>query len=111
VNLLIADFNIIFDKESAVSEQVWMSQRFRFVMEYEKKLILPPPLIVLCHVFLLFKYDHNKVPGIQESYGHAWKLFLDRDAREYLCGFEEECMERYLEEQKPSRPNQMMNVS
>jgi transient receptor potential cation channel subfamily M protein 3 len=111
MNLLFAEFDILIDNESAVSDQVWMFQNFRGVMEYKKKPILPPPLNVLCYVFLLFKYYHNKGHRIQESYNNTLKLFLDRAARECLYGFEEECMEGYLEEQKPSRPNQMMSVS
>jgi transient receptor potential cation channel subfamily M protein 3 len=100
VNLLIAVLNNIFDEVSAVSDQVWMFQPFRVVMEYKKNPVLPPPLTVLFRDFLLFRYCHSKVHGIQESYGNALKLFLDPDAREYLYHFEEECVEGYLEEQE-----------
>jgi transient receptor potential cation channel subfamily M protein 3 len=110
LNLLIAVPNNIFDEVSAVSDQVWMFQRFRVVMEDKKKPVLPPPLTVLCRDFLLFRYFHSKVHGIQESYGNALKLFLDPDDREYLCRFEEECIEITWKSKKQSRTTQMMSI-
>jgi transient receptor potential cation channel subfamily M protein 3 len=100
INLLIAVHNNTFEEVSAVSRQVWMFQRFRVVMEHEKKPVLPPPLTVLCHLFLLFKYYYHKVRGIQEPSDDALKLFLNRDARVHLLDFEEECMDIYLKEQE-----------
>lgn len=100
INLLIAVFNNIFNEVNAISHQVWMFQRFTVVMEYEEKPVLPPPLIVLCHVFLLFKYCHRKVRGVRELYDNALKLFLDSDDLERLYDFEEECVEGYFREQE-----------
>ncbi|XP_069671775.1 transient receptor potential cation channel trpm isoform X1 [Periplaneta americana] len=100
INLLIAVFNNIFNEVNAVSHQVWMFQRFTVVMEYEEKPVLPPPLIVLCHAFLLLKYCHRKVRGVREMYDNALKLFLDRDDLERLYDFEEECVEGYFREQE-----------
>jgi transient receptor potential cation channel subfamily M protein 3 len=100
INLLIAVHNHTFDELNAVSHEVWMFHRFRGVMEYEKKPVLPPPLSLLCHVFFLFKYCYHKVRGIQESYDSALKIFLDRDALIHLNYFEEECMDSYFKEQE-----------
>lgn len=100
INLLIAVFNNIFNEVNAVSHQVWMFQRFTVVMEYEEKPVLPPPLIVLCHAFLLLKYCQRKVHGVQDVYDNALKLFLDRDDLERLYDFEEECVEGYFREQE-----------
>ncbi|XP_021919467.1 transient receptor potential cation channel trpm isoform X2 [Zootermopsis nevadensis] len=100
INLLIAVFNNIFNEVNAISHQVWMFQRFTVVMEYEEKPVLPPPLIVLCHAFLLFKYCHRKVRGVRELYDNALKLFLDHDDLERLYDFEEECVEGYFREQE-----------
>jgi transient receptor potential cation channel subfamily M protein 3 len=77
-----------------------MFQRFTVVMEYEEKPVLPPPLIVLCHVFLLLKYCHRKVRGVRELYDNALKLFLDHEDLERLYDFEEECVEGYFREQE-----------
>jgi hypothetical protein len=100
INLLIAVHNDIFDEVSAVSHQVWMFRRIRVLMEHEKKPVLPPPLTVFCHVFLLFKYCYLKVHGIQKSYYSALKLFLDPDAQFCLYKYEQVCRDGYLEGQE-----------
>ncbi|XP_067002827.1 transient receptor potential cation channel trpm isoform X2 [Anabrus simplex] len=101
INLLIAVFNNIFNEVNAVSHQVWMFQRFTVVMEYEQKPVLPPPLIIICHIFLLYKYCRQKAQGSNnvETYDNALKLFLDSDDMERLYDFEEECVEGYFREQ------------
>ncbi|XP_023715703.1 transient receptor potential cation channel trpm isoform X3 [Cryptotermes secundus] len=100
INVLLALYNNRFDEVSAVSRQVWMFRRFRVVMEYEKKPVLPPPLTVFCHVFLLFRHFHHKVHGTEASYDNDLKLFLDHDVQVCLGDFEEECLDSYLEEQE-----------
>ncbi|XP_060536582.1 transient receptor potential cation channel trpm isoform X2 [Cylas formicarius] len=100
INLLIAVFNNIFNEVNSVAHQVWMFQRFTVVMEYEQKPILPPPLIIFCHIFLLLKYIRRKMEGKEEGYDNGLKLFLDRDEMERLYDFEEDCVEGYLAEQE-----------
>lgn len=98
INLLIAVFNNIFMEVNANSHQVWMFQRFTVVMEYEQKPILPPPLIIVCHIFLLFKYFKRKLEGKEESYDNGLKLFLEKDEMERLYDFEEDCVDGYFAE-------------
>lgn len=98
INLLIAVFNNIFIEVNAVSHQVWMFQRFTVVMEYEQKPILPPPLIIFCHLFLLFKFLKRKLEGKEESYDNGLKLFLEKDEMERLYDFEEDCVDGYFAE-------------
>lgn len=98
INLLIAVFNNIFIEVNAVAHQVWMFQRFTVVMEYEQKPILPPPLILISHVLLLFKYFKLKLEGKEESYDNALKLFLEKDEMERLYDFEEDCVDGYFAE-------------
>ncbi|XP_063918520.1 transient receptor potential cation channel trpm isoform X4 [Zophobas morio] len=100
INLLIAVFNNIFNEVNAVAHQVWMFQRFTVVMEYEQKPLLPPPFIIFCHIYLLFKYVRRKMEGKEESYDNGLKLFLDRDEMERLYDFEEDCVEGYFAEQE-----------
>lgn len=78
--------------------QVWMFQRFTVVMEYEQKPVLPPPLILFCHVYLMLKFLRRKVQGVQETYDNGLKLFLDSEDLERLYDFEEECVEGYFRE-------------
>ncbi|RZC40720.1 transient receptor potential cation channel trpm, partial [Asbolus verrucosus] len=100
INLLIAVFNNIFNEVNSVAHQVWMFQRFTVVMEYEQKPLLPPPFIIFCHIYLLFKYLRRKMEGKEESYDNGLKLFLDRDEMERLYDFEEDCVEGYFAEQE-----------
>lgn len=99
INLLIAVFNNIFNEVNAISHQVWMFQRFTVVMEYEQKPILPPPFIIICHIFLLFKYCRRKMNGIRETYDNGLKLFLEKEDMDRLYDFEEDCVEGYFAEQ------------
>ncbi|XP_026670370.1 transient receptor potential cation channel trpm isoform X3 [Ceratina calcarata] len=104
INLLIAVFNNIFNEVNAVAHQVWMFQRFTVVMEYEQKPVLPPPLIVVCHLYLVVRYLLRYVTqgkaSTGETYDNGLKLFLEADDMERLYDFEEDCVEGYFREQE-----------
>lgn len=76
-----------------------MFQRFTVVMAYEQKPVLPPPLIILSHAYLLLKWLKRKTRGVRETYDNGLKLFLEKDDMERLYDFEEECVEGYFREQ------------
>lgn len=104
INLLIAVFNNIFNEVNAIAHQVWMFQRFTVVMEYEQKPVLPPPLIAVCHIYLLLRYFLRHVTqgksGTVEACDNGLKLFLEPDDMERLYDFEEDCVEGYFREQE-----------
>lgn len=100
VNLLIAVFNNIFVEVNAISQQVWKSNRFQVVMEYEQKPILPPPLIIFSHIYLLFKYYIHRWKGKPKGLDYGLKLFLDEESIEKINDFEEECAESYFHEKE-----------
>ncbi|XP_011879175.1 PREDICTED: transient receptor potential cation channel trpm isoform X3 [Vollenhovia emeryi] len=104
INLLIAVFNNIFNEVNAIAHQVWMFQRFTVVMEYEQKPVLPPPLIAICHVYLLLRYFLKHITQGKsttgETYDNGLKLFLEADDMERLYDFEEDCVEGYFREQE-----------
>ncbi|KMQ88634.1 transient receptor potential cation channel [Lasius niger] len=104
INLLIAVFNNIFNEVNAIAHQVWMFQRFTVVMEYEQKPVLPPPLIVVCHIYLLLRYFLRHITqgksGTGETCDNGLKLFLEADDMERLYDFEEDCVEGYFREQE-----------
>lgn len=77
-----------------------MFQRFTVVMEYEQKPVLPPPMILLCHIYLMLKFLRRKVQGVRETYDNGLKLFLDSEDLERLYDFEEECVEGYFREKE-----------
>ncbi|XP_031782186.1 transient receptor potential cation channel trpm isoform X6 [Nasonia vitripennis] len=104
INLLIAVFNNIFIEVNAVAHQVWMFQRFTVVMEYEQKPVLPPPLIVVSHLYLIIRYILRYVTQGRlqsgETSDNGLKLFLEADDKERLYDFEEDCVEGYFREQE-----------
>ena len=56
----------IFIRTNAISNLLWKFQRYILVIEYEARPILPPPLVILCHVYLLCKYIRRKCQGKQK---------------------------------------------
>ncbi|KAG6456156.1 hypothetical protein O3G_MSEX009591 [Manduca sexta] len=105
VNLLIAVFNNIFIEVNGVSHQVWMFQRFTVVMEYEQKPVLPPPLIIFCHIYAVGKWVTRNVSHKRFQYDNGLKLFLEKEDMERLYDFEEECVEGYFREQEVKLSN------
>ncbi|GFV05721.1 transient receptor potential cation channel trpm [Trichonephila clavipes] len=100
VNLLIAVFNNIFFEVNNMSQEVWKSQRFKVVMEYEQKPLLPPPLIIFSHIHLLVKYLLTRCQGKEDSFDHGLKLFLSESDVQNIYDFEEECVEGYFREKE-----------
>ncbi|XP_063626908.1 transient receptor potential cation channel trpm isoform X3 [Cydia splendana] len=107
INLLIAVFNNIFNEVNEVSHQVWMFQRFTVVMEYERKPVLPPPLIIFCHIYATCKWVTRNVSHQRFQYDNGLKLFLEKEDMERLYDFEEECVEGYFREQEIKLSNSM----
>ncbi|XP_061384203.1 transient receptor potential cation channel trpm isoform X6 [Danaus plexippus] len=105
INLLIAVFNNIFNEVNEVSHQVWMFQRFTVVMEYEQKPVLPPPLIIFCHIYATCKWVTRNVSHKRFQYDNGLKLFLEKEDMERLYDFEEECVEGYFREQEVKLSN------
>ncbi|XP_028167979.1 transient receptor potential cation channel trpm-like isoform X9 [Ostrinia furnacalis] len=105
INLLIAVFNNIFNEVNEVSHQVWMFQRFTVVMEYEQKPVLPPPIIIFCHIYATCKWVTRNVSHKRFQYDNGLKLFLEKEDMERLYDFEEECVEGYFREQEVKLSN------
>ncbi|KAI8499346.1 Transient receptor putative cation channel sub M member 3, partial [Branchiostoma belcheri] len=103
INLLIAVFNNTFSQIKAISNQVWKFQRFHLIMEYEQRPMLPMPLTILYHIYMLLKYlvcvcsrcRHNNLYSDK-----GLKLFLSDDDVERLHDYEEECVEEYFREKE-----------
>ena len=55
LSILIATFNNTYIRISKSSDQVWKYHRYYIVLKYESKPMLPPPLILLSHIYLLIK--------------------------------------------------------
>uniref|UniRef100_A0A7N8XUM5 non-specific serine/threonine protein kinase n=1 Tax=Mastacembelus armatus TaxID=205130 RepID=A0A7N8XUM5_9TELE len=94
VNLLIAFFNNVYMEVMSISNLVWKYQRYHFVMAYHEKPVLPPPFILLCHIYSLFCMCRKRKK--ENTYGP--KLFLSEEDQKKLHDFEEQCVEIYFHE-------------
>ncbi|XP_049574650.1 transient receptor potential cation channel subfamily M member 7 isoform X5 [Syngnathus scovelli] len=94
VNLLIAFFNNVYLQVKSISNLVWKYQRYHFVMAYHEKPVLPPPFILLCHIYSLLCMCRKRKE--QNNYGP--KLFLTEEDQKKLHDFEEQCVETYFHE-------------
>ncbi|CAM4810086.1 unnamed protein product [Rotaria magnacalcarata] len=65
VNLLIAMLSNIFDRLHTNTDQIWKSQRYELICEYLSRPSLPPPLILLSHVWRLVLYTLLKCVSSQ----------------------------------------------
>ena len=101
-SVLIAVFNYIFGRKYDFSHQIWKSDRFQVVMDYEQRPVLPPPFIAISHVFLLVRWTIRRCQAVggENSSGFVLKLFLDEEELERLYDFEEECMEGLVREKE-----------
>lgn len=94
VNLLIAFFNNVYIQVKSISNLVWKYQRYHFIMAYHEKPVLPPPFILLCHVYSLLCTCRKRKK--ENTYGP--KLFLTEEDQKKLHDFEEQCVETYFHE-------------
>ncbi|XP_041371939.1 transient receptor potential cation channel subfamily M member 3-like isoform X2 [Gigantopelta aegis] len=100
VNLLIARFNATFIRNNANSMKIWKFQRYQLIQEYEMRPILPPPLIIVSHLYLILRYIKRRVQGKRDLFDNGLKLFLSHEDTEKLHDFEEECVEDYFREKE-----------
>uniref|UniRef100_A0A8C8M7S9 Transient receptor potential cation channel, subfamily M, member 1b n=1 Tax=Oncorhynchus tshawytscha TaxID=74940 RepID=A0A8C8M7S9_ONCTS len=96
VNLLIAVFNNTFMEVKAISNQIWKFQRYQLIMIFHDRPILPPPLIVFSHLYLLFR----KMYLILISCLLPPELRLNPEELKALFEFEEQCVEEYFREKE-----------
>ncbi|KAE9547695.1 hypothetical protein FO519_009092, partial [Halicephalobus sp. NKZ332] len=109
MTLLIAVFNHTYDQISAVSQQIWLFQRYQQVMEFESTPFLPPPLTLIYHVYMVVKYLNHCCRSCwtggkrKTLFDFSLKLFLSLDQVEKLHDFEEECMEEHARQKEYER--------
>uniref|UniRef100_A0A671YG34 non-specific serine/threonine protein kinase n=1 Tax=Sparus aurata TaxID=8175 RepID=A0A671YG34_SPAAU len=96
VNLLIAFFNNVFVQVKSISNLVWKYQRYHFIMAYHEKPVLPPPFILLCHIYSLFCMCRKRKK--ENTNGPSTKLFFIEEDQKKLHDFEEQCVETYFRE-------------
>ncbi|XP_054476479.1 transient receptor potential cation channel subfamily M member 1 [Anoplopoma fimbria] len=105
VNLLIAVFNNTFCEIKSISNQVWKFQRYQLIMTFHDRPILPPPLIIFSHLYILFnrlfrRCAKKKQEGELDEKDRGLKLRLNPEELKCLYEFEEQCVEEYFREKE-----------
>ncbi|XP_058521399.1 transient receptor potential cation channel subfamily M member 1 [Ochotona princeps] len=104
VNLLIAVFNNTFFEVKSISNQVWKFQRYQLIMTFHDRPVLPPPLIVLSHIYIILTRlggrCRKKREGDQEERDRGLKLFLSEEELKRLHEFEEQCVQEHFREKE-----------
>ncbi|XP_066523255.1 transient receptor potential cation channel subfamily M member 1-like [Hoplias malabaricus] len=100
VNLLIAVFNNTFFEVKSISNQVWKFQRYQLIMTFHDRPVLPPPLIILSHLYILLRRVccrcGKKKEGELDEKDKGLKLILNVEELKSLYEFEEQCLEEYF---------------
>ncbi|KAM4049331.1 LOW QUALITY PROTEIN: transient receptor potential cation channel subfamily M member 6 [Anomaloglossus baeobatrachus] len=105
VNLLISFFYNIYRRMKSTSDILWKYNRYRYVMMYHDKPWLPPPLILLSHIYQLIRYvcqHHYHNENDQDEGDGGLKLYLSDDELRKLHDFEEKCVGIYFHEKYES---------
>ncbi|KAL7854341.1 hypothetical protein SRHO_G00165310 [Serrasalmus rhombeus] len=105
VNLLIAVFNNTFFEVKSISNQVWKFQRYQLIMTFHDRPVLPPPLIIFSHIYIVLKRlccrcKKKKKEGELDERDRGLKLILSPDELKNLYEFEEQCVEEYFREKE-----------
>ncbi|XP_019118536.1 transient receptor potential cation channel subfamily M member 1 [Larimichthys crocea] len=117
VNLLIAVFNNTFFEVKSISNQVWKFQRYQLIMTFHDRPILPPPLIVLPHIYIVLRRlccRCRRTNGDHDDRERRLQLILSPDELKSLHEFEEQCVEEYFREkddEKESSNNERIRVT
>ncbi|CAF1143570.1 unnamed protein product [Adineta ricciae] len=96
LSILIATFNNTYIRISKSSDQVWKYHRYYIVLKYEAKPMLPPPFILISHIYLLVKVIRRYCHGKKFKVDHGLKLFLSEKEVAEIHDFEEEQIDEYF---------------
>ncbi|XP_074173721.1 transient receptor potential cation channel subfamily M member 1 [Rhinolophus sinicus] len=104
VNLLIAVFNNTFFEVKSISNQVWKFQRYQLIMTFHDRPVLPPPMIILSHIYIMVMRlsgrCRKKREGDQDEQDRGLKLFLSDEELKRLHEFEEQCVREHFQEKE-----------
>ncbi|KAM9858169.1 transient receptor potential cation channel subfamily M member 6 [Aulostomus maculatus] len=111
VNILIAFFNNIYFDMASKSNKLWKYNRYRYIMTYQDRPWLPPPLILLSHMTLGLRATYRRFNGDaeREERGSGLKLYLGLDDRKKLHEFEEKCVQSYFHEKNDGLHTNQIN--
>lgn len=69
----------MFIQVNSQSQIIWKFQRYEQVMEYEQQPFLPPPFIILTHIFIILKYIYRRIWQRDKVYRFEHSLSNDKN--------------------------------
>ncbi|XP_034068678.1 transient receptor potential cation channel subfamily M member 6 isoform X4 [Gymnodraco acuticeps] len=111
VNILVAFFNNIYFDMASTSNKLWKYNRYRYIMTYQDRPWLPPPLILLSHMTSGLRAIYRKLRGDpeREESGSGLKLSLGDEDRKKLHEFEEKCITAHFHEKSECLHSSQIN--
>ncbi|XP_042276131.1 transient receptor potential cation channel subfamily M member 6 isoform X2 [Thunnus maccoyii] len=111
VNILIAFFNNIYFDMASTSNKLWKYNRYRYIMTYQERPWLPPPLILFSHMAQGLRAIYRRFSGDveREEGGSGLKLLLGLEDRKKLHEFEEKCLQVYFHEKNEGLHSSQIN--
>ncbi|XP_062389510.1 transient receptor potential cation channel subfamily M member 2-like [Sardina pilchardus] len=100
LNLLIAIFNYTFQEVQDNTDKIWKFQRHDLIKEYHSRPALPPPFILLSHLFLLFRLF---VIRLQPQKHKQFRKRLSKSEEEELMSWEAIMRDKYVATQRQKK--------
>lgn len=67
VTLLFAMFALTITKVDNEASEIWKFQRYALIIDFEERLNLPPPFIIISYICILLKKIYNKMKGCKRN--------------------------------------------
>ncbi|CAI4229446.1 unnamed protein product [Auanema sp. JU1783] len=95
MNTMVACCTYIFERNVEITQEIWLFERYRQVMEYESTPAIPPPFTLIYHIFWVAKWIlvREHFTDRRHLLDASLKLFLSEEEVERIHSFEEESVE------------------
>ncbi|VDP50068.1 unnamed protein product [Soboliphyme baturini] len=87
----VSSFSFVFNTVSTHSHLIWKFHKYQQVMDYEQQPFLPPPLVIIVHIYRLVRYTFLRTWRAKKT-----QLFLSDADLSKLHDFESQCLEDLL---------------
>ncbi|KAJ7992802.1 hypothetical protein DPEC_G00282470 [Dallia pectoralis] len=104
LNLLIAIFNYTFQKVQDNTDNIWKFQRYELIKEYYSRPALPPPFILLSHIYIFIQFMVLRRPRQSQQ---TFEENLSKEEEEELLSWESFMKDNYLQSIRQQRNQDM----
>ncbi|KAH9505775.1 Transient receptor putative cation channel sub M member 2 [Bulinus truncatus] len=105
LNLLIAMFSYTFQQIQDNTDMHWCFQRFKLIFEYTERPVLPPPVIIFNHVYLIISYYYHRCSPVQTGLKAFSKTFQNKEEERQLMQWEDLIADNFLDSKEKSERN------